>query len=126
MLFIQGAVGFACGSGDLDLVGRGMSHYCLVAPSMTFGELLVLGAAIEDADSLDTELVAGAMRRMDLQEFFGHVKFNDDGQMNRNCSAVQYGPHDRTSAVVYPTALAAREIQFPTPTWARRRCQQQN
>ena len=89
----------------------------------TYCGACVLGAAIEDADSLDTDLVAGAIRRMDMQEFFGHVKFNDDGQMNRNCSAVQYGPHDRTSAVVYPTALAAREIQFPTPTWARRRCQ---
>ena len=27
MLFIQGAVGFACGPGDLALVARGMSHY---------------------------------------------------------------------------------------------------
>ena len=27
MLFIQSAVGFACGPGDLALVGRGMSHY---------------------------------------------------------------------------------------------------
>ena len=45
MLFIQSAVGFACGPGDLALVGRGMSHYILqLTDDQGVKSLAVIGA----------------------------------------------------------------------------------
>jgi hypothetical protein len=87
----------------------------------------ILGAAIENASSVDTDQVAAALRGMDLQEFFVRVIFNDDGQIIRDTSdlpLLQFEPGSTEASVVHPPESAEfSATQFPTPTWAKRRCQ---
>lgn len=53
MLFIQSAVGFACGPGDLDLVDHGMRHYIRQLTDdqgvKSHGVICVLGALYNTA-----------------------------------------------------------------------------
>ena len=56
-----------------------------------FAAAIALVHAIEMADSVDTALVTAQLQAMDLEEFFGTIKFNTDGQGTAKNLVVQYG-----------------------------------
>jgi poly [ADP-ribose] polymerase 10/14/15 len=82
-----------------------------------------LVAAIEVADSLNTEKVAEALRGLQLREFYGPVAFNAYGQNEMDMLGLQYAPGSQEAEVVYPqSAVTGGNLTYPMPTWAQRRC----
>ena len=57
-----------------------------------FAAAIALVHAIETANSTDTNLVTAQLQAMNLEEFFGMIQFNDDGQGMAENLVVQYGP----------------------------------
>lgn len=99
----------------------------------SFAAACALAAAIEAADSLDTNDVAASLRTLRLQEFgfgapmdFEGPAGENEGQNNPDMLVLQTQsrrPNSTTElTIVYPPALAAADINFPTPPWGKRRC----
>uniref|UniRef100_A0A7S1LIX5 EGF-like domain-containing protein n=1 Tax=Alexandrium catenella TaxID=2925 RepID=A0A7S1LIX5_ALECA len=98
--------------------------YCAAAQ---FCALCALCAAIEQADSLESEPVAFAMRNLSsLIEFYAPsgIRFNQDGQLNQDlfllqAPAVRRGP---VAVVHSPDGSVERSLVFPKPPWALQKC----
>lgn len=88
-----------------------------------FGACCSLVAAIEDAQSLDNAKVVQALRNQNLEEFFGNIGYDSNGQNYRLSNLVlQYAPGASKESIVYPLGAASNKLVFPMPTWAQRRC----
>lgn len=89
-----------------------------VAQSAAAGEILQL--AIEKAGTLETEKVREALARMDVQTFYGPIKFDAKGRNLAKPMAlvqVQGGSH----VVVWPDTAAKARPLYPKPAWATKK-----
>lgn len=95
-----------------------------------FAAAIALVHAIEEANSTDTGLVTDQLQAMDLEEFFGTIKFNTNGQGTAENLVVQYGPGSAGSATAtaaildqaYSNDSLVNKTRFPMPSWSKRRC----
>lgn len=77
---------------------------------------LIFQLAIEKARSLDIEKVREAMAKLDMDTFFGHIKFNEKGMNVAKGMAVlqiQQGKH----VPIYPPEMALGKFIYPKPIW---------
>jgi branched-chain amino acid transport system substrate-binding protein len=75
---------------------------------------LALQHAIEAAGSLDQEAVRHALRDLDVDTFFGPIRFDEQGRNSaRSMGLVQI--QNGAIAVIAPTGAAAAEIVYPAP-----------
>jgi poly [ADP-ribose] polymerase 10/14/15 len=89
-----------------------------------FAACCALAAAIEAANSVDTQKVLKAIRQLQLLEFFGPIQFGANGQnVGRSNLVVQYARGSLKELVVAPPSAVTEGIfAFPMPTWSQRRC----
>lgn len=80
---------------------------------------LALEAAIEGAQSLQPQRVREALARLDVDTFFGRIKFNPQGQ-NTYKSILIEQVQDGQRLTVYPPEVAVASPIYPTPTWEAR------
>jgi branched-chain amino acid transport system substrate-binding protein len=77
---------------------------------------LALQIAIEHAQSLDPAKVRDALTTMDVNTFYGRLKFDGQGQNTfRNALILQIQNGRRET--VWPPELASGQPAYPTPTW---------
>ena len=80
----------------------------------SYAAISTLCAAIEAAETLDTEQVAATMRGMQddnsMTEFYTEVNFNDDGQVEPNMFVTQFAPRIATLNIVAPRALFLNQL----------------
>ena len=105
-------------------------HYAL-AYTAQFGHLpdqhaagataacLTLEVAIEQANSALPQWVRDSLGVMDLNTFFGEIKFDDRGANMAKSVYVQQVQAGRT-VLVWPPALASARPRYPDPGWAKR------
>lgn len=77
---------------------------------------LIFQLAIEKARSLDMEKVREAMAKLDMDTFFGRIKFNEKGMNVAKGMAVlqiQQGKH----VPIYPPEMALGKFIYPKPIW---------
>jgi branched-chain amino acid transport system substrate-binding protein len=80
---------------------------------------LALQIAIEHAQSLDPDRVRDALAAMDVNTFYGRLKFDAQGQNSfRNALVLQVQNGRRQT--VWPPELASGTAQYPTPSWETR------
>lgn len=80
---------------------------------------LTLEVAIEEANSTQPRWVHDAMGVIDLQTFFGPIKFDDRGVNAAKPVYVQQVQSGRT-VVVWPPEIAGAAPRYPDPGWAKR------
>jgi branched-chain amino acid transport system substrate-binding protein len=80
---------------------------------------LALGLAIQRADSLNPERVRDALASLDVNTFYGRIRFGRDGQSVGNTVLVEQ-IQDGHRVVVWPSQLAPATPQYPAPTWDAR------
>mmetsp|Transcript_87241 Transcript_87241/g.154546 ORF Transcript_87241/g.154546 Transcript_87241/m.154546 type:complete len:921 (-) Transcript_87241:127-2889(-) len=95
-----------------------------------FAALSTLAGAIESADSLDANAVTEKMRMMNATEFYAKINFDAYGQIafmpNVEQVPLPFHANDPRTleffnyATVWPRA--DRQVAFPMPVWAFRRC----
>jgi branched-chain amino acid transport system substrate-binding protein len=73
---------------------------------------LALQLAIEKAASLDPVKVRDAMLQLDVQTFFGPIKFNENG-VDEKASAVISQVQGGKAIPVYPQEIAAAPVRYP-------------
>jgi branched-chain amino acid transport system substrate-binding protein len=73
---------------------------------------LALQLAIEKAGSLDPVQVRDAMLKLDVETFFGHFQFDQNG-VDVRASAVISQVQGGKAIPVYPTEIAAAAIRYP-------------
>ena len=89
----------------------------LVANATAAG--VALEKAIQNANSLDPEAVRDALVNLDVNTFFGRIKFDAQGQNTfKNILIVQV--QNGVTQTVYPSELASAPLVYPTATWAAR------
>ena len=97
-----------------------------------FSAACALAKAIEDAGSLNATNVAASLANINLLElgFYTPMTFSseNDGQNTPEMLVVQFPPGETDLKIVYPSDRSVRSsslgaIQFPTPQWGKRRCQ---
>ena len=89
----------------------------LTAAATVSGVLLQL--AIERAKSIDPQKVRDTLAALDLNTFFGRVKFNAGGQNSYKNVLVEQIQSGQIQTVWPPEVAAATPI-YPTPTWSAR------
>lgn len=105
-------------------------HYALAFQAQ-FGQLpddhaaaataacLTLEVAIEEANSTQPRWVRDALGVIDLQTFFGPIKFDDRGVNAAKPVYVQQVQSGRT-VLVWPREIAGAAPRYPDPGWAKR------
>ncbi len=81
--------------------------------------VVMLVSAIENANSLDTAKVQEALTKLDVNSFWGTLKFNAGGVTQDHKDVVeqiQNGKH----VLVWPTDVAVGKLQYPIPAWNQR------
>ncbi len=73
---------------------------------------IVLQQAIEAAGTIDPPKVRDAMSKLDIETFFGKVRFNDRG-VDTAASAVVAQVQNGKAIPVYPTEIQAAPIRYP-------------
>lgn len=80
---------------------------------------IALQVAIQRAESLDPTRVRDALSSLDVNTFYGLIKFDDHGQnIYRSMLVEQIQNGQRLT--VWPPELATATPQHPTPTWTVR------
>eukprot|EP00639_Heterosigma_akashiwo_P016132 CAMPEP_0206392814 /NCGR_PEP_ID=MMETSP0294-20121207/20233_1 /ASSEMBLY_ACC=CAM_ASM_000327 /TAXON_ID=39354 /ORGANISM="Heterosigma akashiwo, Strain CCMP2393" /LENGTH=861 /DNA_ID=CAMNT_0053846065 /DNA_START=44 /DNA_END=2629 /DNA_ORIENTATION=- len=83
---------------------------------------LALLRAIEDAGTFsDSDEVAFALSRLDIDTFFGTINFNSVNQNSNDFSYVQYDENAELQIVI-PDAVATGPLIHPMPSWSDRQC----
>ncbi|KAL1529634.1 hypothetical protein AB1Y20_000576 [Prymnesium parvum] len=86
-----------------------------------FQQLLMLVAAVEEADSLDTEVVAQQLLNQQVSDIYGTFSYRQqDGMSAKANIALQFSnarPH-----ITYPFELRTNSLNFPQLGWKARRC----
>jgi branched-chain amino acid transport system substrate-binding protein len=80
---------------------------------------LILQQAIQQAGSIDPAKVRDAMAKLDLQTFYGHIKFNDQGQ-NIGSSVLTLQVQNAQLQVVGPDEAKTASLAAPFPSWEGR------
>jgi branched-chain amino acid transport system substrate-binding protein len=80
---------------------------------------VVLQLAMERAKSLDPEKVRDALTTLDLNTFFGRIKFNAGGQNSYKNVLVEQIQNGQIQTV-WPPEVASVTPEYPTPTWSAR------
>jgi branched-chain amino acid transport system substrate-binding protein len=80
---------------------------------------VVLQLAIERAKSLDPQKVREALASLDLNTFFGRIKFDAGGQ-NTYTNVLVEQIQSGQIQTVWPPEVAAATPMYPTPTWTAR------
>ena len=80
---------------------------------------LALQLAIEHANSLDPDKVRDALAALDVNTFYGRIKFDAQGQ-NSFHNALVLQIQNGVRQTVYPPEVASAQPEYPTPTWATR------
>ena len=80
---------------------------------------LALQLAIEAAGSLDADAVRASLRNLDVDTFYGPIRFDATGKNTaRPIGAVQV--QDGAILVVAPASAAVSGLRYPAPTWQDR------
>jgi branched-chain amino acid transport system substrate-binding protein len=80
---------------------------------------VALQAAIEHAQSLNADKVRNALASLDIDTFYGRIRFDPQGENSyRSTLVVQI--QDGQQLTVWPPELATAAPQLPTPTWVAR------
>jgi len=86
----------------------------LVANATAAG--VALQKAIENANSLDPDAVREALINLDINTFFGRIKFDSQGQNTfKNILVVQV--QNGQTQTVWPSEVASAAPVYPTQTW---------
>jgi branched-chain amino acid transport system substrate-binding protein len=80
---------------------------------------VVLQLAIERAKSLDPEKVRDMLTTLDVNTFFGRIKFNSGGQNSYKNVLVEQIQNGQIQTI-WPPEVAAATPEYPTPTWTAR------
>lgn len=81
--------------------------------------ILTLHKAIQMAGSTDPEKVRDAVRKLDLQTFYGKIKFDDKGRnIAGQMGVIQI--QNKKRVVVWPADIAEAKPVYPTPAWEKR------
>jgi len=80
---------------------------------------LTLEVAIEQANSTQPRWVRDALATMDLNTFFGEIKFDDRGANAVKPVYVQQVQSGRT-VLIWPPDVATARLRYPDPGWAKR------
>ncbi len=86
----------------------------LVADATAAG--VALEKAIENANSLDPEAVRTALVNLDLETFFGRIKFDAQGQNTFKSILVVQVQNGQTQTI-WPPEVASTAPVYPTQTW---------
>src|SRR4030042_2502315 len=76
---------------------------------------LALQLAIQQAGSLDMDLVRQALLDLDVDTFYGHINFDETGK-NTAKPMVTIQVQDGVPVVVAPTDVASGKLVYPLPT----------
>ena len=80
---------------------------------------LALQLAVEAAGSLEQDAVRAALHDLDVETFFGRIRFDETGKnVYRSMGAVQI--QDGDILVVAPARAAVADIVYPAPSWEDR------
>ena len=82
-------------------------------------DVLAFKAAIEKAQSLDAKKVREALTTLDVETFYGRVKFESTGQIAMSQVLVQI--LDGKLVPVYVAGKFVNKPVYPTPKWAERK-----
>ena len=82
-------------------------------------DCLTLEVAIEQANSTLPRWVRDSLAVMDLNTFFGEIKFDDRGANAVKPVYVQQVQAGRT-VLVWPPDVASARPRYPDPGWAKR------
>lgn len=80
---------------------------------------VALQTAIENAGSLDREKVRAALAALDINTFFGRIKFDEHG-INAFKPMVVLQIQDQRRVTVWPPEVAVAQPAYPTPAWTVR------
>jgi branched-chain amino acid transport system substrate-binding protein len=80
---------------------------------------VALGRAIENANSLDPEAVRNALVGLDLQTWFGRIKFDQTG-LNTSKPMIVEQIQNGNVRTVWPPEVAYAKFDYPTPDWSTR------
>jgi branched-chain amino acid transport system substrate-binding protein len=80
---------------------------------------VALEAAIEHARSLGPEKVRNALASLDINTFYGRIRFDPQGQ-NSYRSTLVVQVQNGQQMTVWPPELANAMPEYPTPSWAQR------
>jgi branched-chain amino acid transport system substrate-binding protein len=80
---------------------------------------VVLQKAIEQSGSVDPKKVRDALAQTDLRTFYGHIKFNPQGQ-NIGSAVLTLQILDQKLVVVGPDEAATGKLVYPAPAWDKR------
>jgi branched-chain amino acid transport system substrate-binding protein len=80
---------------------------------------VALQAAIERAQSLNSDRVRDAMAALDVETFYGRLKFDPQGQNTYRSVLVQQIQNGQL-ATTWPPELANAQPMYPTPSWTVR------
>jgi branched-chain amino acid transport system substrate-binding protein len=75
--------------------------------------------AIEQANSTQPRWVHDALAIMDLNTFFGEIKFDDRGANVAKPVYVQQVQAGQT-VLIWPPEVATARLRYPDPGWAKR------
>jgi len=92
-----------------------------------FGVGISLVKAIENAASLDPNLVAAELRTLNLPEFYTDISFDANGQLEAPMLVLQFQANYSKVAspegtITFPVDKQVKELQFPMPDWPIRDC----
>jgi branched-chain amino acid transport system substrate-binding protein len=80
---------------------------------------VALQAAMEHAGSLNPGKVRDALARLDINTFYGRIRFDPQG-MNSYRSTLVVQVQNGQQMTVWPPELANAVPEYPTPTWVQR------
>ena len=80
---------------------------------------VAMQAAIEKAGSIDAQAVRNALSTLDIQTFYGPIKFDATGANPTHPMAVQQ-IQKGVLLTVFPTNVAEAKALYPTPPWSGR------
>ncbi|MBI2874200.1 MAG: amino acid ABC transporter substrate-binding protein [Firmicutes bacterium] len=92
------------------------ANYYSAAPSAAG---IVLEAAIQKAGSLDNDKVREAILSLDMETFYGPIKYDVTG-WNNTSTALIVQIQDGNLVTVYPSKLKQAEPRYPMPGWQSR------
>ena len=75
--------------------------------------------ALEQAGTLDKEIVKETIRTLDFVSLFGQIKFDETGRIiERNILSLQI--QNGTKVIVAPDEVKTGEVIYPAPRWDER------
>lgn len=90
----------------------------ITADSMAAG--LALQLAIEHAGTLDAGKVRDALASLDVNTFYGQIKFDPQSHQNTYHGALVVQVQNGRPQTVWPAEMASSQPTYPTPTWLQR------